>query len=253
MKKISRDTLVTYLNDYLENNAIHDSSSNGLQVTGAPVISKIGLAVDASLETYRLAVQAGCQMLIVHHGLIWNGIKYVTGRNYDHLAYLLKHNLNLFASHLPLDRHAEIGNNIQLAHLIGLKKTRRCFSYEGIDIGYRGILSTSQTVQQIAGRLAATIGGKQIILPFGKRPNKTIGIVSGGASDMVGTAIEYGLDCFITGESAHHNHHQAREAGINVIYGGHYHTETCGVKALGEQLEKRFSLQTVFIDVPTIV
>jgi dinuclear metal center YbgI/SA1388 family protein len=250
---VSRDKVVKYLNHYLQNSAIHDSSSNGLQVAGSEQILKVGLAVDACLQTYTLAAKAGCQMLIVHHGFIWNGLKYVNGSNYKHIKFLINAGLNLFVSHLPLDKHPAIGNNILLARLLNLKKTALCFKYENVDIGYRGELARPLTVQQIAARLAVKIGGKQVILPFGKRLNKTIGIVSGGAAHELEQAIEMGLDCYITGESSHHNHHAAKEAGINVVFGGHYETETCGVKAIGELIKKKFGLKTVFIDVPTIV
>lgn len=250
---VSRDMIVKYLDEYLRNGSIKDSSSNGLQVAGAEQVSKVGLAVDASLEAYELAVKSGCQMLIVHHGLIWNGIKYVTGNNYRHIKYLMDSDLNLFASHLPLDMHPLVGNNMVLANQLGLRKTSACFNYKGIDIGYRGELAKPLTTKQIVARLASAIGGQQVVLPFGKRLNTTVGIVSGGASDMVTNAIDMGLDCYITGESAHHNHLQAKENGINVIFGGHYQTETGGVKAVGELLKKKFKVQTVFIDVPTLV
>jgi dinuclear metal center YbgI/SA1388 family protein len=250
---VSRDKVVKYLNDFLQNPAIKDSSSNGLQVEGAEQITKVGLAVDACLQTYALAAKAGCQMLIVHHGFIWNGLKYVTGSNYKHIKFLINIDLNLFVSHLPLDKHPKIGNNILLAQSLGLKKTRLCFNYESVDIGYRGELAAPKTIQQIAARLAAKTGGKQVILPFGKRKNKTIGIVSGGAGHMMEQAIEMGLDCYVTGEPCHQHHHEAKEAGMNVIFGGHYETETCGVKAVGELIKKKFGLKTVFIDVPTIV
>jgi len=245
--------IVGYLDTLLDTQGIKDSSCNGLQVQGAPSVRKIGLAVDASLAAYHQAVDNGCQMLIVHHGLIWDGITHITGTTYQHVKFLLDHSLNLYAAHLPLDRHRVVGNNSQLAKILGLTNVKPAFDYHGLTIGCRGVLPRSATVAQIAQRLAAAVGGDPVILPFGKTKNRTVGVVSGGAAAELSQAIELELDCYVTGESAHQNHHQALEAGINVVYAGHYQTETVGVKAVGKTLEKKFRVSAVFLDVPTLV
>jgi dinuclear metal center YbgI/SA1388 family protein len=209
--------------------------------------------VDASLATYRRAVEAGCQMLVVHHGLIWNGLARVTGTVHRHLEYLLGHRLNLYASHLPLDLHPRVGNNARLAAILGLKGLVSAFEYHGFNIGCRGRLRNPLAVREIADRLAAAIGGRPLVLPFGKKKNRTVGLVSGGGAEGLGQAISMGLDCYVTGEPAHYNHHQAVEGGLNVIYAGHYETETVGVRALGRVLERRFRVKTAFLHVPTRV
>jgi dinuclear metal center YbgI/SA1388 family protein len=213
----------------------------------------VGLAVDASLQTYRSAVDAGCQMLIVHHGLIWNGIRAVTDATYRHLKFLLDHDLNIYASHLPLDKHPVVGNNVQLARIVGIATPVPAFTYHGTVIGCRGALRSGRSLRDISSKLTSAISSEPVILPFGPQKSRTIGIVSGGAPDMLQQAIEAGLDCFITGESAHFTHHQAAEAGINVIFAGHYQTETVGVKALGAMVAKKFGVETVFLDIPTRV
>ena len=248
-----RSAIVSFLDRYLNTPPIADSSNNGLQVEGTDRITKIGLAVDACMESYEAAVKAQCQILIIHHGLIWDGIKYVTGKNHQHLKYLIDNNLNLYASHPPLDRHPVVGNNVLLAKMVGLINVKPAFDYHGISIGYQGELQQIKSVDQIAQGLKKTLGCTPVILSFGKRQIKRVGIVSGGAARELAEAIELGLDCYITGESSHENHHQAKEAGINVIYAGHYYTETVGVKAVGELLKKKFKVGAEFLDVPTIV
>lgn len=247
-----REEIVNYLNKLLAS-SIEDSSSNGLQVQGKKTISRIGLAVDASLEAYKKAIALNCDMLIVHHGIIWNGIKYVNGSTYAHLKYLFDYELNLYASHLPLDMHPKLGNNIQLAKLLKLHTTQMFGIYNKQQIGFKGILPKPMRINEIAKVYKQAIGGKHILLPFGKDKIRTVGIISGGAAEDLTQAIDEQLDLYITGEPAHYNHHQAKEAGINVLYLGHYESEKLGVNALGKLLEKKFKVKCVFLDVPTIV
>ncbi len=250
---VPRQRLVRHLDALLDTRGIKDASCNGLQVQGADEVSVIGLAVDASLAAYRKAVAAGCQMLVVHHGLIWTGLTHVTGNVHRHLQFLLDYRLNLYASHLPLDLHPRLGNNARLAAILGLAGRAPAFDYHGIRIGTRGRLKTPRTNAEIVATLKSAIGGTPLVLPFGKKKNRTVGVVSGGGAEGLGQAIAMELDCYVTGEHAHYNHHQAAEAGINVIFAGHYETETVGVKALGRALEARFRVKTVFLDVPTRV
>ncbi|MFB3896044.1 MAG: Nif3-like dinuclear metal center hexameric protein [bacterium] len=247
-----RIEMVNYL-DKLLASTIEDTSSNGLQVQGTEHISRVGLAVDACLEAYRKAIALNCQMLIVHHGLIWNGIKYVTGNNHQHLKFLLSHDLNLYAAHLPLDMHPKYGNNIQLAKLLHLNKIQPFGVYSKQKIGYNGLLPQPKNLAEIAKIYQKSIGGKYTMLPFGKDKIRTVGIISGGAAEDLGQAIEAQLDLYITGESLHYNYHQAKEAKINVLYLGHYESEKLGVTALGNLLEKQFKVSCAFLDVPTIV
>ena len=115
MSSARRDDVVKFLDTYLGTDRIQDESVNGLQVEGAAQVSKVALATDAAVAVYRKAMAAGCEMIVAHHGLIWGGLKRITGRDYQHIKLLLSGNINLYASHLPLDMHAECGNNIELA------------------------------------------------------------------------------------------------------------------------------------------
>jgi dinuclear metal center YbgI/SA1388 family protein len=251
---VERKKLVSYLNELLDVSNIPDSSCNGLQVEGALEIKKIALSVDACLGVYQKAVKEECQMALVHHGIIWGGLTSITGNIGRQIEYLLKNGLNLYAVHLPLDLHATMGNNIVIAESLGLMDIKPFGRYRGILIGFKGIAQKSMTCEDIGNAMQnAGLGGKFSILPFGKKENRTIAIVSGGGSDALNEAIDNNIDCFITGESLHWNHHAALEGKINVVYCGHYHTETGGVKALGKHIEKEFGVETVFIDEPTIV
>lgn len=245
------EEIVEFLDFELKTAQIKDYSCNGLQVQGNRSIKKVALVVDACMEAYKIAVKKECQMIIAHHGIIWNGIKSVTGSIYNHIKYLLDKNLNLYASHLPLDLHPQLGNNAQLASFIGLKKLKPFGLYNGIDIGFEGVLSRETKLDLIVQLLCRKLGGECTVLPFGKDTVKTIGVISGDGSGELNEAIEKGIDCFITGETSHPNYHAALEANINVIYAGHYYTEKPGVQAVGNVLKEKFNLEIEFIDIPT--
>ena len=250
---VDKTTLVNYIDSLLNVNGIADQSCNGLQVEGPEEITRIGVAVDACQSVFTRAQELGCQMLIVHHGIIWGGLKSITGSTYKQVSSLIKDNLALYAVHLPLDAHPEFGNNAVLAKMLCLEDIYPFGEYHGTQIGYAGTLPQELSAQDIGEALQKQIGGTFSMLPFGKKINSTVAIVSGGGSDALPEAIDSGIDCFITGESSHWNHHTALEAGINVIYGGHYHTETVGVRALGNHLQEIFEIDAVFIDEPTLV
>jgi len=249
---VLRTEIVKFLDEKLGIKDISDTSNNGLQVEGAEDVNKVGLIVDASLEGYQKAKDLGCQMIIVHHGLIWNGIKYVKGRDLKHVKFLLNNEINLYAAHLPLDKHEEWGNNIGLAELLSLKHIEPFGKYKGIDIGFSGELKKEMTVGEIAEKMKEALGGEVTTLPFGKEENKKIGLMSGGGSFALDDAIEQGLDCFITGEGPYHSYIVAKENEINVIYLGHYHSEQLGVKSIGQALEKKFGVETEYINHPPV-
>jgi dinuclear metal center YbgI/SA1388 family protein len=250
---VERLALVSHLNAILSVSDIPDDSCNGLQVEGGNEITTVGLAVDACLGVFTKAVENKCQMLVVHHGLIWHGLTSITGIVKGQVEFLLRHDLNLYAVHLPLDLHPQLGNNIGLANSLGLSEVKPFGVYKGRTIGFMGTVQQPMSIDEIGAKVRSGVGGSFSSLPFGNQLNRTIAVVSGGGSDVLPEAIEKGVDCYITGEPAHWNHHMALEAGINVLYCGHYHTETLGVKLLGEHLEKTFDVKTVFIDEPTLV
>ncbi len=249
-----RDVLVEYLNDRLGITQVEDASMNGLQVQGNPQVSRVGLATDAALKVYEQAAELGCKMIVAHHGIIWGGgIRSVTGRDYEHIKFLLEHGISLYAAHLPLDAHPELGNNAVLARLVGLENREPFGDYHGVTLGFAGDLPAPMTLDELSASWRAEIGGEALALPFGPQYIKTIAIVSGGGSTALPQAIAGGVDCFVTGEGRHEDHHLALEGKINVLYLGHYHSETVGVKAVGKELAEHFDIKTVFIDEPTLV
>jgi dinuclear metal center YbgI/SA1388 family protein len=207
--------------------------------------------VDACLESIRRASEWEADLLFVHHGLFWGRPLAVTGGHYQRLRALIQADLALYAVHLPLDMHVELGNNAGLARRIGLQQTEPFGEYRGVKIGFKGILPDERTLEQV---VRTCCGGSEQginVLPFGPDKIRTVGIVSGGAADEAIQAMEEKLDLFITGDASHTIYHHCLEGRINVIFGGHYLTETSGVMLLAEKLQKDTDLQTRFFDIPT--
>lgn len=248
---MKRSELVSYLDAYLEIASFEglDRSSNSL-VVGPPEreVGKVAFAVDACQATFEGALRAGADLLVVHHGLFWGEVLPVIGNHYARLRTLIEGNLDLYAAHLPLDAHSEVGNNIAMAKKLGLENTQWFAPYKGRFLGCKGVLSEGRSAQWIAEQLGFS---KPVILAFGNEPIRSVGIVSGGASSDVLAALDEGLDCFITGEFEHQNYHDAAEGKITVIAGGHYETEVFGPKALMEHVRQKFGLEVVFVANPT--
>ncbi|MBU0460516.1 MAG: Nif3-like dinuclear metal center hexameric protein [Nanoarchaeota archaeon] len=244
---ITAKEINNFLNEELNINDIEDTSSNGLQIENNGEIKKIGFAVDACLETFQKAVQLGCQMLIVHHGMIWEGLKYIKGDTYRKIKYLIENNLAVYASHLPLDRHEKYGNNAELARILELKTIKPFGYHNNRTIGFMG--ETETTLTKIKETLEKN-NMKTTTLNFGPEQIKKVALVSGGGSKELYQAIAVGADLYITGESLHFTYHTAKENKINVIFGGHYQTEVWGVQALIPLLKEKFNVETEFIDVP---
>lgn len=248
---MKQSKLVEYLDGYLRLSEFQDRSLNGLQVQGPDELYRISFAVDFCGETSTAAAKAEADWLIVHHGWIWGEPTRLTGVQFAWIRSLIQSGVGLYAAHLPLDAHPEVGNNIVLARLLGLKKTEPFGQARGMTLGFRGTLSKPQTLEQIAARLGTKLDTECRFFPFGPRQIRTVGIVSGAAASMIPDAIATGLDLFVTGESSHTQYHVARDAGINVIFAGHYATETVGLKALAAHLENRFKIETHWIECPT--
>jgi dinuclear metal center YbgI/SA1388 family protein len=244
--------LVKHLDDLLRNRDFKDSSQNGLQVDGLGEVRKVAFAVDACLASFKAAVKASAQMLIVHHGMFWDKPVVPTGTAYRRLKVLFGANVSLFASHLPLDAHPTLGNNAELCRLLGLRKRRAFGEYHGQMIGFGGQLPAPLTLEQLADRLRKATGGEAVrVFASGPRRVRLVGCISGGAGGMFDQSLRAGFDAYITGEGGHGNFHEIAERGANVIFGGHYATETLGVKALEQYVAKKLKLATVFIDLPT--
>ncbi|MGD1995781.1 MAG: Nif3-like dinuclear metal center hexameric protein [Anaerolineae bacterium] len=244
--------LVTYLNDYLRIEEIEDASQNGLQVQGAEEISKVAFAVDGCLATFERAVAAEAQLLIVHHGLFWDKPRRLVGPHFRRVKTLIEGHCGLYAAHLPLDAHPEVGNNAELARLLDLQSHQPFGKHEGIEIGVAGVLDPPLEMPALIGRLIQALNTPPIrVLDHGPPVAARVGCISGGAASMMDQAEEARLDTFITGETSHTFFHQAAERELNALFAGHYATETLGVKALARHLEGKFGLETIFLDVPT--
>lgn len=222
---------------------------NGLQVENRGKVTKIAAAVDASLTTIHMAIGEKADLLVVHHGLFWSASHPWTGRRYEMMRTLVEGNLAVYSSHLPLDAHPKIGNNILLARALGLKEIKPFFFEKGRHLGVRGRLDISR--DELAKKLSRATGVSVKVLPGGEAKCTKIGIVTGGAGAEMKIAAAEGVDTFITGEGPHWTFALAEDLNLNVFYGGHYATETFGVKALADHLAKRFSLPWVFVDHPT--
>ncbi len=250
---MNRDDLASYLDDYLRVQTIEDSSSNGLQVEGVDEVARLALAVDASLAAFEGAKAAGAQMLIVHHGLFWGKPLMVTGIHRRRLGCLFDAGISLYAVHLPLDFHEEVGNNATLAQWLGLADVTAFGDYKGQTSGVTGQLPEVVSLDEFVSDLERAIGGGPVVKvwPFGRPSVRSVGIVSGGGGSFADQAAEAGVDVYVTGEMSHIVYHQAKELGLNVVYGGHYATETAGLKALATHLSAHLELETVFLDLPT--
>ena len=247
------ESLLQYVDEYLSvaGHPDYPTALNGLQVQGRDEVEKIATAVDASQASIEAAVSLGADLLIVHHGLFWDGLRPVVGRRHRRLAALMQSGMALYSCHLPLDGHAEIGNCALLARALGLDSGGRFGQYQGADIGWWGRCQVPITPEELVERLAEAVGGAVHAIGGGPERIHRVGVLTGGGASFIREAAELGLDAFVTGEGPHHAHFDAVEFGIHVLFGGHYATETFGVRALGEHLAERFQLTSHFIDQPT--
>jgi dinuclear metal center YbgI/SA1388 family protein len=252
--------LCTYLDGFLRIGEIPDDSNawNGLQVENRGRVSAIVAAVDASQNTIdglRAATPRGSgTLLLVHHGLFWDGQQPLTGRRYLRLRALLDHDAALYSAHIPLDVHPDVGNNAILGRALKLIDTIPFGNHKGISIGVAGVLAGSPTRTDLARELAGilTLEPSAIrLVPGGPERITRVGVITGSAGSAIGQAKDAGCDTFITGEGAAHTYFDAMELGVNVLYAGHYATETVGVRALAEHLGRHFDLPWEFHDHPT--
>ena len=243
--------MVDYCNSTLRIDSIpdYDGACNGLQVENNGKVTRIAAAVDASLATVRMAAEAGADLLVVHHGLFWGPSHPWTGKRRELIQCLVENNLAVYSAHLPLDAHPALGNNALLCKALGFKKLKPFCMHKGEPLGYR--VSTRISREDLVSLLAEVVGKTPILLPGGSEECREIGVVTGGAGSRLKDAAAEGVDTFITGEGPHHTFGMAEDCGINVLYGGHYATETFGVKALAESLSKKFKVPWMFLDHPS--
>lgn len=259
--------IVGYLDAYLRVREVPDDQNalNGLQVENRGAVRRIVAAVDASQATIdglaggtrstEASPPGGPPLLLVHHGLFWDGNQPVTGRRYRRLRSLLAQDAALYAAHIPLDVHPDVGNNAVLARRLGLTDTAWFGNHKGIPLGVAGTAlapyhTRADFVAAVADALAIAPAAIRLI-PGGPERIGRVGVITGGAGSAIGQAQAAGCDTFLTGEGAAHTYFDATELGLNVLYAGHYATETVGVRALAEHLSARFGIPWEFHDHPT--
>ena len=244
--------IAAWIDDLLSVDEIEDYPGvlNGLQVEGARPVRLVGAAVDACLASIEAAADAGCDMLLVHHGLFWGGPQRVTGPAYRRLKALFDADLALYSVHLPLDIHPELGNNSLAARVLGLGNCEPFGSFGSVEgIGLAGLAGVP--VSEMAARVAEAFGGNPTVILGGPDPIGRMGVVTGGGGSLIRQAAESGLDALLTGEGNHHTYHEAAELGLTVFYAGHYATETAGIRALAARVAARFGGEHIFLDHPT--
>jgi len=248
---VALQDVTQYLNQLLRIGEIPDypGALNGLQVENTGFVRKIAGAVDASQASIDAAIDGGADLILVHHGLFWDGNQPLTGRRYSRIKRLLQADAALYSAHLPLDVHPELGNNVLVARALGLRIEGRFGDYKGEPLGVWGHLELTR--EALAARLDSVLGSRVRLVPGGAERIRKVGVITGGAAQMIGAAVAAGLDAFVTGEGSHHNYFDAQEGGINLLLGGHYATEVWGVRALAAQVAERFDLPWQFIDHPT--
>lgn len=246
-----RDELVAYLDDYLRLREFEDYGPQGLQVEGMAEVKKIALSVDAALPALEAAVAAGTDFHLVHHGLFWGEPQCLTGPLGQRVRTLMKADVNLYAVHLALDAHPEVGNNAMLARLLGIRVTDWWAKVKGNPIGVLGDAPAGLQFDELLAKVEEQLGVQARPAAHGPKVVKRVGILSGGGASQIGEAAGLGIDTYLTGESSHAHYWDAAAHGINVIYAGHYATETVGVKALGNHLAEKFGLAVEFLNFPT--
>ncbi len=246
---VSITELTSYLNGLLDSSVFMDYCPNGLQVQGKPQVSKIVTGVTACQALIDAAIAEQADAILVHHGYFWKGEDpCVTGIKYNRLKSLLDHNINLLAYHLPLDAHPVLGNNAQLGEKLQLAATGR-FGDGKQAIAMHGHLQASKTVSEFVEILTSSLQRTPLYIGESDRVINSIAWCSGAAQSYIESAVELGVDAFITGEASEQTVHIAREAGIVFIAAGHHATERYGVQAVGQHLAENFAISHQYIDI----
>lgn len=253
MSSASLQEIVSYCDRRLRPDtfADYDRAWNGLQVENQGKVTRIIAAVDASRATVELALRAKGDLMIVHHGLFWSPTQPWTGSRYGLMKRLLEGNLAVYSQHLPLDGHPTLGNAAQLARALGFRSLRPFFAHKGAFLGVQTRLTKPISREKLGQELARVLGKPPVLLPGGALVCRRLGICTGGAGSELSKAVAEGVDTFITGEGPHWTHALAEDQQLNVFYGGHYATETFGVKALAAEVAKKFALPWEFLDHPS--
>jgi dinuclear metal center YbgI/SA1388 family protein len=243
--------VIEFLEKELRTSEIPDypGAHNGLQLQNGGEVKKVACAVDASLPVIRDAVAQGADLLLVHHGLFWQGVRPLTGAGYDKFKLAIDAGLAIYSSHIPLDIHPEYGNNVCLCREVGLGDGEVFFDWKGIQLGRRGLFDG--TLGALRDLVSQAVMGPVMLRGDEASLAGKVGVITGGAGSEVEAMAREGVDTFVTGEGPHWSFSLAEELELNVLYAGHYATETFGVRVLGELLAERFGLENYFVDHPT--
>jgi dinuclear metal center YbgI/SA1388 family protein len=245
-----RDDILALLDAELEIARFRDYGPQGLQVAGRSDVSRVAVAVSSTLEVFEQAEALGADLLLVHHGLFWEGDSRVVDELLRRrLDTLFRAGISLAAYHLPLDAHTTLGNNAELARILGVAPEGWFMDDRGAPLAVRGRLAEPCSLDELASALERATGRRPLSFPGGPAVLERIGICSGGAARAIRLAAELGLDAWVTGEPSEDSRALAQELGISFIAAGHYASETFGVRALARLLEQRFAVETAFIDV----
>lgn len=248
---MQRAELTAYLDDYLRIAEIKDYGPQGLQIEGRTEVHKIVGMVDAQLPCVEHALSLGADMLLVHHGIFWGPSQRIAGSFGALVRAYLAADLNLYAAHLALDAHPIVGNNAELAHRLGLTVETMFAPVNGVPIGVIAVAPNGIKFDYLVARFEQNVGPTRLVQAHGPRITHRVGIISGAGAREIPLAAALGCDTFLTGETSHAEYYAAQNAGLNVIYGGHYVTETVGVQALGLHLQEKFGVAFEFVDLPT--
>jgi len=234
MAKLER--ILCFLEETFEPGTFPDypHALNGLQVEGRDEVASLGAAVDASEETLVVATKRRIHLLLVHHGLFWGGLGPITGPRFRKVSTLMKGGMGLYSLHLPLDAHRELGNNALLLGRLGLEPAGRFGSFQTTEVGWWAAGGLNR--EKLLSRLREAVEGEARLIPGGPEEVRRVAVLTGGGASALTEAAALGLDTLITGEAPHHAYHEAMEMGVNLLLGGHYATETFGVKALARTL-----------------
>jgi dinuclear metal center YbgI/SA1388 family protein len=244
-----RDDILDFARELLDLDAYDDYGPMGLQVVGSDEVTKVAAAVSSSLELFERAATAGAQLVVVHHGILWNADPRVIDLPLRRrLQALFEGDITLAAYHLALDAHPEVGNNVLLTEMLGIEAPERV-----LELGYGGSLDRPLGLEDLAGRLEAATGREPQVFAGGPAAIERVAVITGGAAKLFPQVAALGYDAFVSGEPAEPTLHAARELGTHFLAGGHYATETFGIKALAERIAERFEIDWEFLDLPTPV
>jgi dinuclear metal center YbgI/SA1388 family protein len=244
-----RNEILAFAGELLDLDAYPDYGPMGMQVAGAHTVDRIACGVSSSLELFERTADAGAQMLLVHHGLLWDrDPRVIDDALRRRLKVLLDAEITLAAYHLALDAHAELGNNALLARELGIEPTERF-----AELGFGGPLAEPASVDEFASRVRDALGGEPLVFAHGPEQVKRAAVITGGAGRYLPDAARAGYDLFLTGEPEEPSLHTARELGINFVAAGHYATERIGIQALARRLADEFDVEWQFIDLPNPV